>query len=192
MISGNPIKTYDQLEGFYTKIQDTDYELLFASDIPDTPLVFADAAFEKALRDAMGIYDRPITQRDAFVVQELIVTNDKSEGSQFANIDPLQYFVNLRSLSFNMNLISDLTPLAGLTKLTSLNVSFNQVADLSPLAGLTKLERLELKNNQIADVSPLASLTNLRTLKLADNPIENFGPLAKIYPNLEDKDFELK
>ncbi|MEN6562830.1 MAG: leucine-rich repeat domain-containing protein [Christensenella sp.] len=191
MISGNPIQTYDQLESSYSKITQTDYELLFASDIPDTPLVFADAAFEKALRTAMGIFDRPITQKDAYVVQELFVTNDKSEGSQFTDIAPLQYFVNLRSLSFNMNLISDLTPLAGLTKLTSLNVSFNQVSDLSPLAGLAKLERLELKNNQITNVSPLAGLTNLRALKLADNPIESFSPLAEIYPNLEDKDFEI-
>ena len=170
MISGNPIQTYDRLESIYPNIRETDCELLFADDIPDTPLVFADAAFEKALRTAMGIFDRPITQKDAYVVQEHIVTNDKSEGSQFTDIAPLQYFINLRSLSFNMNLISDLTPLAGLMKLTLLNVSFNQVDDLSPLAGLTKLERLELKNNQIAD----------------------FGPLAEIYSKLEDKDFELK
>ena len=192
MISGNPIQTYDQLESSYTKITQTDYELLFASDIPDTPLVFADAAFEKALRTAMGIFDRPITHKDAYVVQELSVDNDKSEGSQFTDIAPLQYFVNLRILSFNSNLISDLSPLAGLTKLTSLKITFNKVADVSPLAGLTNLERLELNVNQITDVSPLANLTNLRILKLGDNPIESFNPLAKIYPNLEEKDFELK
>lgn len=76
MISGNPIQTYDQLESSYAKITQMDYELLFVGDIPDTPLVFADAAFEKALRTAMGIFDRPITQKDAFAVQELQVDND--------------------------------------------------------------------------------------------------------------------
>ena len=54
------------------------------------------------------------------------------------------------------------------------------------------VERLELKANQIVDVSPLANLTKLRALKLADNPIEDFSPLSKLFPNLEDKDFELK
>jgi len=31
----------------------------------------------------------------------------------------------------------------------------------------------------------------LTSLKLAGNPIEDFSPLADIYPNLEEKDFEM-
>lgn len=191
-ISGNPIKTYDQLEGIYPNIRDTDYELLFARDIPDMPLVFNDPQFEKALRDAMGIYDRPITQRDAYVVQDLQVCNDKSEGSAFSDISPMAYFVNLKSLYFNANKITDLSPLSGLTKLKRLDVGFNQVVDVSPLAQLTQLESLKLHCNRITDVSPLAALTNLNELWLKENPITDFSPLKQILPNLTSKDFDME
>ena len=166
--------------------------MLSADKIPDEPLVIADAQFEKALRAAMNIHDKPITQKDAFLAQSLAIYNDKTPGAQFSDISPLAYFLNLTSLDFNSNLISDLSPLSGLTKLKYLKVSFNQVADISPLAGLTQLERLELNNNQITNISPLAGLNNLRALFLRENHITDFSPLKDIYPNLSEKDFELK
>jgi Leucine-rich repeat (LRR) protein len=41
-------------------------------------------------------------------------------------------------------------------------------------------------------VSPLAGLNNLTGLKLENDPITDYSPLESIYPNLTDKDFELK
>jgi internalin A len=190
-LNNNPITDYSPIAGIYDTLVEKDFEILSADDIPDEPLVFDDPQFEKALRAAMGIAEGPITQRDAYIVQSLEICNDKTEGSAFSDISPLQYFVNLKSLYFNSNLISDLTPLSGLTKLTNLDICFNQVADLTPLSGLKQLESLKLNNNQITDVSALADLTNLRELWIADNPIADYSPIADIYPKLTSKDFEM-
>ena len=151
-----------------------------ASGVPDTPLVFDDPMFEKALRDAMDIHDRPITQKDAYLVQEIHIHNDKSEGSMFSDISPIQYFVNLEQLKFNSNLISDLSPLASLTKLKTLVVAYNQVSDITPLANLTSLCELYLEFNQISDVSALAGLTELRKLNLEENMLESVLPLKDL------------
>ncbi len=191
-LSGCPITDYSPVADIYDSLEDKDFEIISAEDIPEEPIVFNDPAFEKALRTAMGREDaEPITQRDAYLVQALEICNDKTEGSQFSDISPLAYFVNLKALSFNSNLITDLTPLAGLTKLTKLDICFNQVADVSPLSGLTQLESLKLTNNQITDVSPIAGLTKLWELWLKDNPVQDFSALADIYPNLTSKDFEI-
>jgi internalin A len=191
-MNGCPITDYSPVADIYDSLQEKDFEILSADDIPDEPLVFEDPAFEKALRTAMGREDEePITQKDAYLVQALEICNDKTEGSQFSDISPLAYFVNLKSLYFNSNLITDLAPLSGLTKLTNLDICFNQVADLSPLSGLTQLESLKLTNNQITDVSALSGMTNLWELWLKDNPVQDYSPLADIYPNLTSKDFEL-
>ena len=148
-----------------------------ASGVPDTPLVFDDPMFERALRDAMDIHDRPITQKDAYGVREIDIHNDKSEGAMFSDISPLQYFVNLERLTFNSNLISDLSPLAGLEKLTMLTVAYNQVSDITPLANLVNLNELYLGYNQISDISALAGLTELRRLNLEENMLESVLPL---------------
>lgn len=148
-----------------------------ASAIPDTPLVFDDPMFERALRDAMGIYDRPITQKDAYVVRDIEICNDKTEGSRFSDISPLQYFVNLQRLIFNSNLISDLSPLASLDKLQILYIAYNQISDITPLANLTSLIDLSLQYNRISDISALSNLTGLRRLNLEENPLESIMPL---------------
>lgn len=191
-LDGNPIEDYSPLADIYPNLVEKDFEILSADGIPDDPLVFGDPAFEKALRAAMGIFDRPITLKDAFLVQGLQICNDKSEGSQFSDISPLAHFPNLKNLYFNANKISDISPLSGLKKLINLDIGFNQVADLSPLSGLTQLKSLKLNNNQITDVSALSGLTNLGELWLKDNPVSDFSPLAGIYANLWSKDFEIK
>ncbi len=191
-LNGNPIADFGPIKDIYPKLTEKDFEVLDASTIPNDPIEIAEPQFEKALRSAMNIHDRPITMRDAYLTQSLALFNEKSEDTIFSDITPLKYFVNLTSLEFNSNRISDLSPLAGLTKLKSLNVSFNQVKDLSPLAGLTQLERLQLNNNKIADVTPLAGLKSLKALSLRDNPITDWSPLKDIATGLESKDFEIK
>lgn len=191
-LNNNPFTDFSPIKDIYLNLTEKDFELLSADGISDEPLVFADAQFEKALRAAMNIYDRPITQKDAFLAQVLFICNDKTPGSQFSDISPLAYFTNLSSLEFNSNLISDLSPLSGLLKLKCVKVPFNQVADITPLTGLTQLEQLDLSNNQITDLSPLAGLDNLWGLSIGENPITDFSPLKDIYPNLTAKDFELK
>lgn len=213
-LSGCPITDFSSVADRYDRLEEKDFEILSAENVPDEPLVFADPAFEKALRTAMGIPEGPITQKDAYVVQTLELFNEKTEETVFSDISPLAYFVNLKSLIFNANRISDLSPLTGLTKLTRLEIGFNLITDISPLLGMTQMEQLVLRNNQISDISALSGMTNLwqlwisdnqitdvsalsgmtklGSLQIANNPIGDYSPLTDIYPNLTDKDFEME
>lgn len=213
-LAGNPIADFSPLAALYPNLSNKDFDYIDAAGIPDDPIEIADARFEKALRAGMGIYDRPITRKDAYLVTVLDVSNDKSEGSQFTDISPLQYFTNLKRLSMNSNLVSDLSPLADLTRLEWIDMHFNQISDLSPLSGLKNLQGVWLPGNQIADLSPLSGLENLSMVNVSANRIEDYAPLLSlprlsqlyisenpgtdysvlkdIYPSLTDKDFEIK
>ncbi len=114
---------------------------LQAQDIPQEPLTIADANLEKALRDALGIPDGPITLRDAFAAQKLELNSREGSAGPITDISPLKDFVNLNSLNLEGQQVSDLAPLAGLTKLEWLNLRNNRVSDLI-LAGLPALKSL--------------------------------------------------
>ena len=103
-----------------------------------------------------------------------------------ADIEPLQYMVNLRSLDLRQNQLTDLTPLAALTQLESLELRGNNLSDLSPLAGLTNLKTLRLggsdsgvNNPNLQDLTPLSGLKNLETLVLPGNSqIRDLTPIS--------------
>ena len=103
-----------------------------------------------------------------------------------ADIEPLQYMVNLRSLDLRQNQLTDLTPLAGLTQLESLELRGNNLTDLTPLAGLTNLKTLRLggtdsgvNNPNIQDITPLSGLKKLETLVLpANSQIRDLTPIS--------------
>lgn len=190
-LQGNPIENYEPIRDILPNLvgQDFDTASLMigfqAQDIPQEPLTIADANLEKALRDALGIPDRPITLRDAFAVQKLELNSREGSAGPITDISPLKDFVNLYSLNLEGQQVSDLTPLAGLTKLDWLNLRNNRVSDLTPLAGLTSLRHLFLEFNPISGLSPLASLTSLRTLYL-DRQGNDQSPLEGLIPVLED------
>ena len=103
-----------------------------------------------------------------------------------ADIEPLQYMVNLRSLDLRQNQLTDLTPLAGLTQLESLELRGNNLSDLTPLAGLTNLKTLRLggsdsgvNNPNLQDLAPLSGLKNLEILILPGNSqIRDLTPIS--------------
>ena len=103
-----------------------------------------------------------------------------------ADIEPLEYMVNLRSLDLRQNQLTDLTPLAGLTQLESLELRGNDLLDLTPLASLTNLKTLRLggsdsgvNNPNLQDLSPLSGLKNLETLVLPGNSqIRDLTPIS--------------
>ncbi len=184
-LTGNPVTDYEPIRGILPNLTDRDFEPLFADGVPDTPIEIAEPAFEAALRRATGIKDRPITQRNAYLIRSLTLHNEKTEESLFSDIFPLKWFVNLEELEFNANPITDLSPLSGLAKLRRLNIGFSQVSDLSPLAGLKSLESLNLRSCPVNDVTPLKDLKNLRWLDLTDTPVEDLKALDGIRKNLE-------
>jgi len=201
-LAGNPVTDFEPIRELMPNITDRDFEPLYGDEASDTPIEIAEPAFEAALRRAMNIYDRPITERDAYLTRSLWLCNEKTEESMFSDISPLKYFVNLESLEFNSNPITDLSALAGLTKLKSLKAGFLQVGDLTPLAGLvnleylnvgfcpvgdftplaglTKLRMIDADSCQVSDLTPLSSLTSLDNLILKHNPITDVAPLANL------------
>lgn len=67
-----------------------------------------------------------------------------------------------------------------------------QLTDISAVTNFSKLVKLDFTNCNISDLSPAAGLKNLKEVFLKGNPIKDYSPLKDVYPNLEQKDFELK
>ncbi len=81
----------------------------------------------------------------------------------------------------------------GMTKMEMLWIQgAPELSDISAVANFPGVSRLIFVDCNISDVSPIAGLTNLKVLDLKGNPIEDYSPLADIYPNLEEKDFEME
>ena len=99
------------------------------------------------------------------------------ESSNISDLTPLAGLQNIRVLKFYDSNISDLTPIAGLVNLTDLNLSQNNISDLTPLTGLVNLIYLSLAENNISDITPLDGLVNLKVLILEGNQIIDFTPL---------------
>lgn len=137
-----------------------------------------------------------------------------------ARLDVLRVMPNLQEVWLENNDIHDLKPLLACKNLYYLNLSGCQctneelatladmpglawldistspnITDISVLAKLTNLKALYLQNINV-DLTPIAGLTSLSTLYVPE-PIEgkyspDYSVLAGIYPNLKEKNFELK
>ena len=95
------------------------------------------------------------------------------------NLTGLEHAINLTSVNFLRNQISDISPLSSLTtKLSKVNLSDNQISDISPLENLEGISELNLSDNQISDISPLENLSELEKLYLRGNPIRDFRYLS--------------
>ncbi|NLV59450.1 MAG: leucine-rich repeat domain-containing protein, partial [Clostridiales bacterium] len=191
-LQGNPILDYSPLKAIAPNLLSQDFSpaLITAGDIPEDPLTIADPKLEEALRARLDIQDRPITLRDAYVVQELNLDAREGYPQPITDISPLKDFVNLNSLNLNGQPVSDLTPLQGLTHLSWLSIRNNRVSDVSPLAGLTQLQALYADANPISSLAPLQDLTSLRALWL-DRQGNDQAPIEALIPALEDTNLML-
>lgn len=130
------------------------------------------------------------------------------------DISPLAGMIKMKGLSLGGNNIGDISPLADLKELNflaifncqakdysvlknfnnlfGLHIDYSPFEDLSVLSEMKDLQRLTFVETKVSDVSPIANLTKLKVLKLENCPIEDLSPLKDIYPNLEEKDFELE
>ena len=97
-------------------------------------------------------------------------------GLTDADIQDLQYMVNLTRLTLSNNSITDLSPLEGLTLLEDLRLDGNDITDVSPLAGLTNLEYINLMDNpNLSDLSPLAGLTNMTEFNYYNTAVQDLS-----------------
>ncbi len=103
----------------------------------------------------------------------------------------IQNLTNLQDLWIFGNNLTDIGALSKLTKLKSLWLQSNTITDISVLENMPDLEYFDMRDTQVTDITPLASLTKLKTLMLDGAPVEDLSPIKDIYPNLEQKDFEM-
>lgn len=196
--------------------------------LPPLPVVncdtitFKDANLEAAVRDAIDKLGT-ITPADvanltdlnavAYGINELdgiecltsLVSANFSSGegtNSIANVAPLAYLSNLKSLDLSDNVVDDLSPLVYLTQLTDLKLNYYAlVPDLTPLGQLPSLQNLEIyadtlenpdslsalhnisslrANSTFGDIQLIKTLTQLRHLELAYVAIGNQDDLANL------------
>ena len=125
-----------------------------------------DPALRKAVREALQLPETtPLTTTDMLELRVLTVI-----GSDIANLQGLEYAVNLRFLHLARSQIVDITPLAGLVSLKVLKLHHNQIVDITSLSNLVNLDELQLHYNQIVDFTPLRQLKNLKSIRVTGNP----------------------
>ena len=125
-----------------------------------------DAALRTAVRERLQLPETtPLTTTDMLELRKLEVVE-----SDIANLQGLEYAVNLRNLTLSHNQIVDITPLAGLVSLRVLQLHRNQIVDITPLSNLVNLGNLTLHYNQIVDFTPLRQLKNLDSIRVTGNP----------------------
>jgi internalin A len=182
---------------------------------PVIRIVFNDPILESLIRNASGIIEGDVTDRQAAQITELGFEryNDRPANEDIFNLSALQYCTGLRQLTLNNISATDLSPIAKLTgleglnlryckatdysaltslaRLTWLDLSHSAITDFMPLSRLTALEALTLCYTDITDLSPLQSMTHLFGLKLEGTPVKDYSPIAALYPNLGKRDFIL-
>jgi len=139
----------------------------------DFPVNFPDPVLDMAIRQAIAKPSGDIMFSD---LQEL--TAFDSEANGIADLEGLQYCLNLNTLELDFNQFIDISPLAGLINLRELTLGLNKISDISLLAGLVNLIEIDLYQNQISDISPLASLVNLSIIGLSVNQISDISALV--------------
>lgn len=111
--------------------------------------------------------------------------------ANISDISALAGMTSMKDIWIWGNHITDISALAGMTQMESLWMKDNQISDISVLANMKNLVYLYMEDNQVADLSPLSGLSKLTFVLLSGNPVTDYSPLKNVYPNLEEKDFEM-
>ncbi len=139
-----------------------------------------------ALSDGDGVFDiSPLAGLTKLECLYVCCTN-------INDISALAGMTNMKDLWIWGNNITDISALAGMTQMESLWIKGNQITNISTLANMKNLVYLYMEDNHVADLSPLAGLSKLTHILLSGNPATDYSPLEDVYPNLEEKDFEMK
>ncbi|MCB2314152.1 leucine-rich repeat domain-containing protein [Clostridium tagluense] len=174
-------------------------------------IIFKNENFEKLVRMTIHKPKGHIFKKDLENIKKLQASSGKISDSfrsaiqyKITDLNGIEYFKNLETVSLARNDITNISPLSKLSKLKHLDLSSNleladisplskllnleyldissikKLTNISPLSKLTKLEYLDAIGNKIKDVSPLSALPNIKTLKLSINEIEDISSLNKL------------
>jgi len=177
MLNRNPINltvgndNYNVITYFYEHKIECDLILYLDPNI----ILFNDYYLEEAIRNNLGIYDRPIYISDVEMITDLDLGHQN-----ITDLTGLEHFISLQMLLIHYNYISDLTPIANLSHLTILSATKNQISDITPLQNLTQLNYLVLEGNAITNINLLVNFSNLYELYISYNPISDITPLSSL------------
>ena len=147
---------------------------------------FPDANLRAAINDALG------RERSHSVIPADLesLTYLYAAGYGVADLEGLQYGINLDRLSLGHNPITNIEILHHLTDLKELSLGNTSVSDYSPLSYLTNLSVLGLNGANISNISFLDNLNGLTMLSINNSNLSNLGPLEDMeylsYLNLAD------
>ena len=155
---------------------------------------FADEAFEKAVREKLGV-DTVESAAQLEAISAICIIGAHS-------LDDLVYFTGLKQLTLTSCEVKDASPLRRMGGLISLSlhrdngINAHDIApltglecllidrcgemDISPLAALTGLKDLTIWYAGVRDVSPLKGMTQMEMLSLHNNPVEDIAPLRSM------------
>lgn len=118
--------------------------------------------------------DNMVSQADMATLTDLQLDN-----RGIAELDGLEFALNLRTLRLRGNHVASVAPLAHLPMLSALWLGDNGLTGIGSLRHLdNKLTELALDGNRISDVAPLRRFRHLERLWLHDNAISDIAPLV--------------
>lgn len=133
-----------------------------------------DDSWQDIFRDMNKLNSRPSAEE----LHKLVAKKSLDvQGTSIKNLDPIQEFVRLQSLSFADTRVNSLYPLIHLRGLKELKCPGNPLADIEALAPLKTLESLDLDNTQIKDIKALRNLTGLKELKFSGTMVKDISPI---------------
>ena len=102
------------------------------------------------------------------------------------DLEPLEFFPNLRQLNISSTRIRDLRPLINVPRLEMFYADFSEFEDLGPLAQLAELREVDITCSlaHLTNVFALSECRKLEKAYLAHSPITSIKPLFEL-PSLE-------
>lgn len=137
-------------------------------------------AINKKLRGTASDMPEYFTQEEMESIKAIDYFGTGNDSDKISSLEGLEYAVNLESIYFYEQNISDLDPLKNLKKITGLSLQYSKIENLKPLENLTTLTELYLDGNKIKDINYLEDLIELETLSLAENQIDNINGLRNM------------
>ncbi|WP_407269753.1 leucine-rich repeat domain-containing protein [Radiobacillus sp. PE A8.2] len=135
---------------------------------------------DDALRQLINVELGKSTSYEPTQVDLESLTKLRGFRENIADLEGLQYAINLEELTLSYNQFDDLTPISGLTSLKHLNIDSSMLDDISAISGLTNLISLDIGHNQISKLTALNNLTNLTELRIQATPIDDLTPLSNL------------
>lgn len=145
------------------------------SEKPIVEVRLPDPGLNKCIRSQFDVSSQlPITNKTLEGIQAL-----NCQALQIKSLEGLQHAINLDSVNFFRNEITDLSPLSEAKKLTSVNLNSNYLTNLNALKDMKGIETLRASDNLLTDISAVKNMPKLYYLMLDHNRLSDITQLPE-------------